>query len=251
MRNGFQVFDSHAHIGVARHSGRSCSAAEMLATMDKAGVDRALLIPFPVVENHRAAHDLIAAAVRDHPDRFAGAACVNPFLPEAEFRDEVRRCAEELGFVALKLQPQYQALNPVSRRSDFLFETAARHRLPVICHTGTGAPYALPSLFIMPARRFPDTPIILAHAGGGIYVLEAVVAASVCPNIRVELSSLLPHHIAEVLAHISSDRLLIGSDLPESVEAEIGKILTMEISRSAKEDILWKTAARLFAGAAG
>ena len=27
----------------------------------------------------------------------------------AEFRDEAKRCAEELGFRALKLQPQYQA----------------------------------------------------------------------------------------------------------------------------------------------
>ena len=40
------------------------------------------------------------------------------------FQDEVRRCREEYGFRALKLQPQYHGLNPLSSASDFFFETA-------------------------------------------------------------------------------------------------------------------------------
>jgi hypothetical protein len=245
MRDGFSIYDAHAHLGTARHSGRSQGVGEMLSRMDAAGVDRALLIPFPVVEDYRAAHDLIAGAVRAHPDRFAGAACLNPFLPEREFRDEVRRAACELGFRALKLQPQYQALNPVSSRSDFFFGTAVEHGLTVVCHTGTGAPYALPSLFILPARKHPSLAVVLSHAGGGVYLLESIVAASVCPNIFIELSSLMPHHVAEVLTHVSPDRLMIGSDLPESAEVEISKILGMDLPREVKEDILWNTARRV------
>lgn len=250
MRNGFQVYDTHTHLGLARHSGRSLTADEMLVCMDRAGIDRSLLIPFPVVEDYRVAHNLIAAAVQGYPDRFSGAACLYPFIPEQEFRDEVRRCAEEFGFRALKFQPQYQPLNPISPRSDFLFATALEFQLPVICHTGAGAPFALPSLFIMPARQFPDLPIVLGHAGGGVYVSESIVAASVCPNIYVELSSLMPHHILEVLARIPASRLMIGSDVPESAEIEISKITGLDIPREAKADILWNTASRLFDGAA-
>jgi predicted TIM-barrel fold metal-dependent hydrolase len=246
MRDDFSIYDTHTHIGVARHSGRRFSAEQLLAAMDRFGVDRALVIPFPVVEDYRTAHDEIARAVRAHSDRLVGAACIYPFVPEAQFRSEVKRCAEELGFRALKLQPQYQALNPISNRSDFLFQTAFDYRLPVICHTGAGAPFALPSLFIMPARKFPDLPIVLAHAGGSVYVAEAIVAATVCPNIYVELSSLMPHHVAEVLLHIPSSRLLIGSDVPESLEAEMSKILGMDLAPEVKSDILWNTARRLF-----
>lgn len=137
-------------------------------------------------------------------------------------------------------------MNPISPRADFFFETALEHRLPVVCHTGTGAPFALPSLFIMPARKFPELPIVLAHAGGSVYWAEAIVAASVCPNIYVELSSLMPHHIKEVIAHVPFERLLIGSDLPESLETEIGKILTLDIDAAGKRDILWNTAHALF-----
>lgn len=248
MRDGFRIYDTHTHIGAARHSGRRFSADELLASMDLAGVDRSMVIPFPVVEDYRATHDQIGRAVRRHPDRLSGAACLYPFVPEAEFRAEIKRCAEEFGFRALKFQPQYQALNPVSDRSDFLFEAALENRLAVICHTGTGAPFALPSLYIMPARKFPELPIVLAHAGGSVYCLEAVVAAALCPNIYVELSSLMPHHIADVMTQVPASRLMIGSDLPQSVEAEIGKILGMEIGAEEKRDILWRTGRRVFDG---
>jgi predicted TIM-barrel fold metal-dependent hydrolase len=219
-------------------------AETMLRHMDAHGIDRSLLIPFPVVEDVRAAHDGIAAAVRAYPDRFAGCACVPPYA--SDFHDEVRRCSEELGFRALKLQPQFHGLNPVSQRSDFFFEAALQYKLPIVVHTGAGAPFALPSLYIAPALRYPDLSIVLGHAGGGLYVLEAIVAAGVCSNIFIELSSLMPHHVNEVLAHVRSDRLLIGSDLPESVSTEIGKILDLTATDEAKQDILWNTGTRLF-----
>lgn len=246
MRNGFRIFDTHTHIGRARHSGRSLTAEQLLASMDDFGIDRSVAIPFPVVEDYRAAHDEIGRAVKAYSDRLVGAACLYPFMPEDQFRDEVRRCVQDWGFRALKLQPQYQALNPISRRSDFLFETALEHRLAVICHTGTGIPFALPSLFILPARKFSELPIILAHSGGGILTTEAIVAATVCPNIYLELSSLMPHHLVEVLEHVPSSRLMIGSDVPESLETEMSKILGLKAATEVQADILWNTADRLF-----
>ena len=39
---------------------------------------------------------------------------------------------------------------------------------------------------------------------------------------------------------------MIGSDLPESLEAEMSKILGLSIAEDAKRDILWNTARRLF-----
>ena len=246
MRDGFAIFDAHTHLGEARHSGRTYSADEMLAQMDACGIDRSLVIPFPIVDDYRKQHDEIAVPVRAQPARFAGAVCLNPFLPRKEFLDEVRRCVEELGFSGIKLQPQYQALNPVSARSDFLFETASQYKIPVIWHTGSGAPFALPSLLIAPARRFPDLPIVLSHCGGSVYFLEAIVAAGVCPNIYLELSSLMPHHILEVMAHVPASRLMIGSDLPESLDTEISKIVGLPIGDEQKREVLWNTAARLF-----
>lgn len=246
MIRGYQVFDTHTHIGTARHSGRVFTAEQMLRSMDAHGIDRSLLIPFPVVDDHRAQHDEIGAAVRQWPDRFDGAACLYPFVAEADFRDEVRRCAETHGFRALKLQPMFQPLNPVSRRSDFFFESAAQNKMVVVAHTGSGVPFSLPSLYIAAARRFPDLPIVLGHAGGPLFALECAVAADVCPNIYIEVSSLMPHHLAELLNHVPSSRLMAGSDLPESVATEIGKVFEVEMPEADRRAILWDTPARLF-----
>jgi len=149
MRDGFSIFDAHCHIGEAVHSGRVHRAEMILARMDRYGIDRALAIPFPMVRSFREAHDEIGAAVRAHGERFVGVACLDPFTGEAEFREEVRRCREEYGFRALKIQPQFQPIDASSQRSEFLFETALKNKLAVVCHTGSGVPYALPSTWIM------------------------------------------------------------------------------------------------------
>jgi predicted TIM-barrel fold metal-dependent hydrolase len=213
--------------------------------MDRHGVDRSLAIPFPVVDDYRSQHDLIGQAVREHPDRIVGAACLYPFIERKTFCDEVRRCREQYGFAALKLQPQYHGLNVLSASSDFFFEAALENRMAVVCHTGSGLPLSSAALLMMPARKFPTLKIVAAHCGGGIFVHEAL-AALFCPNILLELSSLMPHHITEVLSYISSDRLMIGSDLPESVETEMGKILTLSIPDDDKRNILDQTGCSVF-----
>lgn len=249
MRDGFFLFDSHTHLGEAEHSGRVATPRQLLATMDRCGVDRSLLIPFPVVEDFRKTHDHIADAVRLHPARFAGAACLNPYEGEAVYRAEVRRCREQLGFRALKLQPQYTAINPLWPRHHFVFEAAAENGMTLIWHTGSGIPYSLPSLLMPVARDFPQLNIVLAHCGGGGMLLgEAIVAAQFCPNIYLELSTLMPNHVLEVLSHLPASRLLAGSDLPENTEIEFAKILGLDIGHSAKHSILSETALRLFGG---
>jgi len=214
--------------------------------MDEYGSDRSLVIPFPVVEDYKRQHDLIGEALKMYPDRLIGAACLSPFLPPAIFKDEVRRCREEYGFRALKLQPQYHGLNPLSDAGDDFFEAALANGMAVVCHTGSGLPFSAPSLLMIPARKFPDLKIVVGHCGGGILVHEAIVAALFCPNIVLELSTLMPNQVFEVLKHVPSNRLMIGSDLPENVSTEIGKILTLDIPEHDKQDILHRTASETF-----
>lgn len=247
MRDGFTLFDSHIHIGTARHTGRRHHAADIVSAMDSFGVDHSVAIPFPVVDDYRREHDEIATAIRDYPGRFIGAACLNPFVPEREFRDEVKRCREQHGFRALKFQPQYQGLNPLLASSAFLFETALENQMALIVHTGSGVPFSLPSLYLLAARRYPELKFVLAHCGGGgLFYGEAIVAASLFPNIYLELSSLLPNQVLEVLHHIPSNRVMAGTDLPENLRIEFLKLLELPISDVDKCNILSGTAGQVF-----
>ncbi len=219
----------------------------ILREMDRFGVEKSVAIPFPVVTDYREQHDEIGAAIRRYPDRLVGAACLNPYVPEEEYRGEVRRCREEYGFRALKFQPQYQALNPLLPTSDFLFQTALENQMALIVHTGSGIPFSLPSMYLLPARRHPDLTFVLAHCGGGgLFSGEAIVAAALFPNIYLELSSLMPHQVLEVLQHIPSNRIMVGSDLPENLDIEFNKIIGLAVEDEAKQDILYGTACHVF-----
>lgn len=247
MKDGYFLYDTHTHIGLARHSGRRQAADQLLREMDRCGVDKSMVIPFPVVEDYTAAHEEIGAAVASHPDRLVGAACLTPFIPEQTFRDEVRRCREVHGFRALKFQPQYQGLNTLSERSNFLFETALENGMALIAHTGSGIPHALPSVFMFAARRYPELKIVLAHCGGGgLLLADAIVAASFCPNIYLDLSTLMPNHIFEVLQHIPADRLMAGSDLIENTDVEMRKLLLLDVPAEQKQQMLSGTAFAVF-----
>jgi hypothetical protein len=92
MKDGFQIFDTHTHIGHGLHHGRRYSAEQLLAAMEKNGVDRSVVIPFPVVADTRATHDEIGRAVKAHPERLVGTVCIYPYIGPDKFRDEVKRC---------------------------------------------------------------------------------------------------------------------------------------------------------------
>src|SRR5512138_2757687 len=141
MRGGFKIFDTHTHVGEAKHSGRRTTVDALLQSMDRHGIDRSLAIPFPVVEDYRQTHDLIGDALKRHPSRLSGAACLDPNVGEQAYRDEVRRCREVHGFTALKVQPQYTAINPLWKRHHYVFECAVENRLTLVWHTGSGIPY--------------------------------------------------------------------------------------------------------------
>lgn len=119
----------------------------------------------------------------------------------------------------------------------------------MIIHTGTGIPYSLPSLYMPAARRYPELIFVLAHCGGGgMLVGEAIVAAVFCPNVVLELSTLMPNHILEVLRDVPAGRLMAGSDLPENLEIELQKIETLPVSEEEKRLMMGGTAERVFGG---
>jgi predicted TIM-barrel fold metal-dependent hydrolase len=60
----------------------------------------------------------------------------------------------------------------------------------------------------------------------------------------------MPHHILEVLQHVPPARMMIGSDLPESLDTEFGKILGLQIAEEQRRAILFETGARVFGHAA-
>jgi predicted TIM-barrel fold metal-dependent hydrolase len=167
-------------------------------------------------------------------------------LSEEDYRSEASRCVQGFGFVGLKLNPMQHLTSPLMENANKVFDTASDLGVPVIVHTGMGAPWALPSLNIPQARRHPDLPIVLAHAGYAVYSLEAYVAASECDNIYLEPSWCTIHYLKWLLKRLGTDRILFGSDVVANLPVELVKYRSLGLSEDDLANILGKTAQRIF-----
>jgi uncharacterized protein len=241
------AIDIHCHIGKSQNSptGR-ITGDDLLAGMDRYGITAAIVLPLPSVEEYVAEHDDIARLHERYPTRIFGCVCIRPQVGEAEVYRETRRCVEELGFVAIKFHPLHHGGSPISPRGDLIFEVAREFKLPVMSHTGPGAPWALPSMLIPAAQKYPDVTFIAAHSGMEIYAEDAYVAASVCPNILLDSAWTSPGRTEWLIRQLGASRMMMSTDLPTNNSTEMAKWRDLPISNAEKEESLHHLPRRLF-----
>ena len=239
------ILDAHSHLGYSPIFSAGVTEEVLLATMDANGIDASVVMP-AAGSDPVSTHDSIAAACRRLPDRIFGMVSMTPLIGRDPYVREAERCVGELGFKALKLHPQAHAVSPAFEVSDVVFETASHLGVPVMVHTGAGAPFALPSLLIRRAREYPELPIILAHAGFAIYTEEAILAAELCPNILLEPTWCIAGDIRRMVKNLGADRVMFGGDLPTNVPVELTKYRTLDLTDEEREWCLWRTARNAF-----
>lgn len=240
------IVDTHCHFGVSKLSGRTITDTKLLAVMNQHEINLALVMPHAVTTDSIKSHEDVADLCRRFPKLFCGIANFSPLLDEEDYRKSVTRFIRDHGFVAIKLNPMQHLASPLMSNANKVFDTAEDLGVPVIVHTGLGTPWALPSLNIPQARRHPNLPIVLAHAGHSIYTAEAYVAASECPNIYLEPSWCTVHDLSWLIEKIGSERILFGSDQPENVPVELTKYRSLELDENTLANCFWRTAQKVF-----
>jgi predicted TIM-barrel fold metal-dependent hydrolase len=246
MKGTMLRIDAHSHLGTCRVFDSDQPASVLLEAMDRHGIDASIVQPFPGAPDARAVHDDIARLGQEYPGRFYGMASVSPHQVAEDYRSEIRRCVQELGFVGVKAHALGHAINPRSRDARLVFDTAAELGIPVMVHTGHGVPFAEPTMWIPLARDFPDSTVILAHAGAPGYTGVAVIAAEVCPNIVLETSWVSPHDLGRAVRALGADRVLFGSDLHFNPGHELAKYQALGLPDVDLEKCLGGNAVRIF-----
>lgn len=201
------------------------SVAELLRTMDAAGVSRALLLGWywEHAETCVLQNRFYARCVRAHPDRLAAFATFHPAAGRTATLDEVRRAHGE-GLVGLgELSPHSQHYPLHDPTFAAVLRLAGKLRLPVNLHVtdpeGGKHPgrveTPLPALVRL-ARAFPATTFILAHWGGLLPLRSA--KARILPNVYYDTAAsplLCDEGIwRRFMAVVPKERVLFGSDFP-------------------------------------
>lgn len=246
MHQGFFTIDTHTHLGKSSISGIDVGEGELLAGLAENGVDAALVFPHGFQDQGSfAVHDRIAKMAEENPGKIFGACCVNPRLGREIYRAEARRCVEELGFRALKLDPVVHALPIDHKTARVVFEAAAELGVAAIVHTG-GSGFADPLRAIPVAREFPQLPIVLAHAGFLTYFDQMLLAARTCPNIYADCSWISHVQFRNLVAAMGADRVMLGSDHLSNLPIELSKVDLLLRTEEEKRRVLSQTAIGVF-----
>ena len=243
------IIDAHAHLGVDLVFEEVRTEEEIIAAMNANKIDATILqgmyghIYLGEIQDN---HNRIFALARQNPKRIFGMITMTPYLHDADFYNEAKRCIRELGFVGMKLHPMAFGCSPANARAEMMWKICDEFGIPMMVHTGAGAPMSLPSLVISRCKQFPHVPCVLAHSGMLIYASEAFLAAHECPNVYLETSWTAPHHVMHAIETFGSGRVIFAADEIANIAAEIAKINSLPVSGADREQCFWKTANTVF-----
>lgn len=243
------IIDAHAHLGYDYVFDEEASEEDLLLWYDRFHVHGAIVQPFlnrPYLEDTRQIHDRIHSLCKSYPGRFFGMSSINPHFKPDDYQTEAKRCITELGFVGLKLTPHGHAVHPSSQDGLHVFETAKGLDVPVMVHTGAGAPFADPISLINALNNFKDLPVILAHAGTDLYFQQALYLAKIYENVYLEPSWLSIINVRKALKEIGPSKILFSSDHAVNVPVELAKYRTLLEEGPSLALVLGGNARRIF-----
>ena len=204
------VVDAHTHLGLDE-DGRSLDPASLLEALDEVGPgSRAAVFPLHDPERHpayRLPNDRVLEWARESGGRLA------PFCrldPREQPVSEAQRCLA-LGAQGIKLHPRAQAFGFDDPAAVGIFEVARDAGVPILIHAGRGmGPMdALATL----ALRFPEVPLVLAHAAIADQGMFASRLAD-HPAVVYDTSCFAALDVVELFARVPAERIVFASDIP-------------------------------------
>ena len=203
---------------------------DYLARMDRAGIDRSLMIAvragdMNVRGSFEITYERVAEVCRAHPDRFSGLAGVDPFRGMQGIYD-LERGVREHGFVGAHLYPHWFGLAPNDRRYYPYYSKCCELDIPIMMQVGHNLIYSrerrLPSVgrpitLDEVAIDFPELKLIGIHIGIP-WTDEMISMAWKHENVFIGVDAYAPKHWPDQLVHYLNtygrEKVLFGTDWP-------------------------------------
>ncbi|MBT8444346.1 MAG: amidohydrolase [Gammaproteobacteria bacterium] len=180
VRNGWTGLDEDfkKQVRMPEEMRGGVSMDDYLVKMDRAGIERSLLIAVRAGDiNVKGGFELPYEVVRDvcaeHPDRFSGLAGIDPFRGMQGVRD-LEQAVREYGFVGAHLYPHWCGLPPDHAKYYPFYTKCAELGVPIMMQVGHNLVYSrerrLPSVgrpicLDQVAIDFPELKLIGIHIG--------------------------------------------------------------------------------------
>jgi L-fuconolactonase len=220
--------------------GGSYTHRELIADMDRVGVDEAVVVTTPLYGRGPRANEYTMRGIEAHPDRLWGVGLIPFFEDEAVLRERVRQVTghERMLGVRMHAALAYEEIpTDVNRTGEWILDRAHDPVFEAAAE-GDAAVFLFPkadqlSMVATLADRHPETTLVVDHMGWPDETtgpeaapwtdFEAVAERH---NVSVKVSSLprsagdswpyedMQRYLANLLEWFGPERLMLGSDYP-------------------------------------
>jgi predicted TIM-barrel fold metal-dependent hydrolase len=209
---------------------RGVSIDQYLARMDRAGIERSLLIAvragdLRVKGSFEIPYERVHQVCREHPDRFSGLAGVDPTRGMHGLH-ELEQAVREYGFVGAHLYPHWFELAPDHARYYPYYAKCCELDIPIMMQVGQNLIYQrdrrLPSVgrpitLDRVAIDFPELRLIGIHIGYP-WTEEMISMAWKHENVFIGADAYAPKHWPASLVHYMNsygrEKVMFGTDWP-------------------------------------
>ena len=236
---------------------RSAATADhLVAAMDDAGIDRALVSAWYGPTGDLISNDEVSETVARHPDRLFPVASVDLRRPVDAVR-EIRRRADE-GALAVRVVPWLWGLPPDHRRYAPVYVACIEAGLPLctqIGHTGPlcssepGRPIPYLETVLL---DFPEMVVVGGHVGVP-WIDEVLLLCRKFPTFHVDTSAYavhrLPRPLIDHMQGAGRTRVLFGTNFPMLTPARaLTRLDDLALEDEARALFLGGNAERVFFG---
>ncbi len=244
----------------SKSDSKIATAEELIASMDKAGVDISVILNYGWTTHELCleTNDYIMESVSRYPQRLVGFCAVQPQSPEAAIT-EIERCAQAGIRGVGEMRPDMQLFDLTDEVVMAPFVEALKqnklilltHASEPVGHDYPGKGGITPDMLYPFITSFPDLKLVCAHWGGGLpfYALMPEVEKAMS-NVFFDTaaSPLLytPQIYNQVIQLVGADKILFGSDYPLLAQSRLLKeIEALDLPQETKSLILSANAQRL------
>lgn len=225
--------------------------AGLIETLDKNGIDKAVLLPIATKPSQHEICNSWAKSVES--DRVIPFGSVHPRGEDAiDYLDKIK----DVGLKGVKLHPDYQGFFFDDKSVYPIYKRCEELGLIVIIHAGYDpvSPdliHATPQMIANVAGDFPNLKIVAAHLGGmNCWNDVFEILAGNFDNVYLDtafVSDFIDISLFEkIIKKHGADKILLASDLPwQNTEQEIETIEKMNLTDEEKQLIFFKNAKRL------
>lgn len=255
--------DFMAQIRMPPEMRKGVSIPQYLAKMDRAGIDRSLLVAvragdLAVKGSFEIPYARVHEVCSEHPNRFSGLAGVDPYRGMQGLRD-LEHAVKEYGFVGAHLYPHWFGLAPDHAKYYPYYAKCCELDIPIMMQVGHNLIYSrdrrLPSVgrpicLDQVAIDFPELKLLGIHIGIP-WTDEMISMAWKHENVFIGVDAYAPKHWPQQLVHYldtyGRHKVLFGSDWPViDPERGVTEIDALGLRPDSKAMLMRDNALRVF-----